>query len=159
MLCGTKLIVMGSTFVPPNQRTTKIKELAILDAATLELQNTVSLKYNQFVHMAVTPDGQRAMVSDGDVNTVTVVDLQDSSVVATVPVGNGAEGVAVAGNLALVANSEGGTVSAINLNNLGVVQTVDGGPGPSYVSIGGNTALVTITDYESRAEYVVLQIQ
>jgi YVTN family beta-propeller protein len=151
---GDKVVVVegfAGWYLPGPQR------VAILDARTLEVKNILTLESPWYT--AVTPDGARAVISNTDVSTVTVVDLQNGSVLATIPVGRKPEGVAIMGDLALVANREDGTLSVIDLNTLKVVQTIAVGPNPRQVSAGGNTVLVSVNDYEGRAEFAVLRRQ
>ena len=68
--------------------------IAIVDTATRETRAIVPVGPRVW-GVAITPDGRRAISSDGLSDTVTVVDLASAKAVATVPVGRAPWGVVV----------------------------------------------------------------
>ena len=86
----------------------------------------------------VTPPANLAFVTNFGSNNVSVVDVVGNSVVATIPVGLGPQGVAVnpAANRAYVANNDG-TLSVIDISSNQVVATLNlqGGGGSWGVAV------------------------
>ncbi len=78
----------------------------------------------------VAVSGGKAYVTNPATGTMTVVNLADNSVLATVPVGASPTAVVVntAGSRAYVTNSTAGTVTVINTTNNWVVKTIKVGP-------------------------------
>jgi YVTN family beta-propeller protein len=99
--------------------------------------------------VAITPDGTHAFVTNQFDNTVSVIDTANNKVVATIPVGSFATGVAItpAGThptepvdrrhptSAYVTNQLDGTVSVIDTANNTVVATIPVQVDPSGVAI------------------------
>ena len=101
------------------------------------------------IAVAITPDGTKALVTNGGTNTVGVLDLTQPIIGPgyTVPVGHEPEGIAITpdGNLALVTNRGDATVSVLELNpTVHVIDTVSVEDGPRGVAItpDGTKALV-----------------
>jgi YVTN family beta-propeller protein len=79
--------------------------VSVIDTATNTVVATVGV--GSFpLSVAVTPNGQRAYVTNQSSNNVSVIDTATNAVVATVPVGLAPKGVAITpdGKLAYVAN-------------------------------------------------------
>ena len=150
---GDKLVVLEGF---PGMITTEPKRIAILDRNSLEVLTSVLVDGPESV--AASPDGQHILITKHRSNTVTVLDVDDGSVVATIVVGNDTGGIAVTGTHAVVANTEDGTVSLVDLETWQVVRTIEVGPNPYWVSAGGGIVLVSVNDFEGRAEFVVLQL-
>jgi YVTN family beta-propeller protein len=97
--------------------------------------------------VAITPDGTHAYVTDGDHNTVLVIDTAAGAVSDTIPVGYGPFDVAVTpdGQRAYVTNRADGTVSVIDTATGAVLATIPVGLGPSVLAItpDGKHAYVT----------------
>jgi YVTN family beta-propeller protein len=99
-------------------------------------------------HMvAATPDGRRAFVANIGSGTVTAIDLGERRVLAQIPTGAGAEGVAVSpdGREAWVTNRAADTVSVVDAVALRVVAEIPCGSFPIRVAFlpDGRRALVT----------------
>jgi YVTN family beta-propeller protein len=80
--------------------------------------------------VARDPDGTRAYVTNGNDNTVSVIDTASNTVVATVAVGACSRGVAITpnGTRAYVTNLCSDSVSVIDTSSNTVVATVVLGP-------------------------------
>jgi YVTN family beta-propeller protein len=83
--------------------------------------------------MAPAQGADFAYITNQISNTVSVIDTATQTVVATVPVGESPDGVAVnlAGTRAYVANQDSDTVSVIDTATLAVIATVPVGEGPA----------------------------
>lgn len=75
---------------------------------------------------SVAIGGTQAVVVNGDVDSVSVIDLTTDKLQKTIPVGHGPEGVAVdaTAKLAYVSNENDGTVSIVDLTALAVTKTL-----------------------------------
>ena len=151
---GDKLVVVEGV---PGMITTEPKRVTIFDRNSLEVLTSVLVDGPESV--AASPDGQHILITKHRSNTVTVLDVDDGSVVATIVVGNDTGGIAVVGTRAVVANTEDGTVSLLDLETWEVIETIDVGPNPYWVSAVGGIVLVSVNDFEGRAEFVVLRLQ
>ena len=83
--------------------------------------------------MAVTPDGSKVYVTNGDANSVSVIATATNTVTATIPVGTDPFGVAVTpdGSKVYVANSYlGNSVSVIDTATNTVTATIPVGIEP-----------------------------
>ena len=80
----------------------------------------------------VAVSGGKAYVTNATNGTMTVVNLADNAVLATVPVGASPTAVVVnTGTRAYVTNSTAGTVTVINTTNNSVVKTITVGANPA----------------------------
>ena len=103
------------------------------------------------MHVAVTPDGTRAYVTNFNSNTVSVINTATNTVTATIAVGANPDGVAITPNGATiyVANSGNGTgtnVSVINTASNTVTATVTVGSGPDGIAVTPNGANAYVTN-------------
>jgi YVTN family beta-propeller protein len=99
-------------------------------------------------HMvATTPDGRRAFVTNIRSGTVTAIDLDARRVLAQIPTGDGAEGVAVRpdGREVWVTNRAANTVSVVDVATLKVVAQLPSADFPIRVAFNhdGTQALVS----------------
>src|SRR5262249_51420063 len=124
---------------------------SVIDTATNTVVATIGV--GSFpLSVAVTPNGQRAYVTNQSSNNVSVIDTATNAVMATVPVGLAPQGVAITpdGKLAYVANGGAAgfvtnTVSVIDTATNSVVATVTVGDHPFGVAVtpDGKRAYVT----------------
>jgi hypothetical protein len=86
-------------------------------------------------HLAFTPDGREAWVTDHAARRVFVVDADRVEVLAALPVPGGPHHVAITpdGKLAAVADHERGTVVVYDVERRSRVRTIEVGPGPHGV--------------------------
>lgn len=119
--------------------------IAVLNASTIESTGSISffqvkdangndnfVKVGQVAvgnhpeSVSVLPDGTRAYVSNGADNSVSVIDLTQMRVMATIPVGGEPRGTALTplGTRLYVANHSDGTLSVIDTSNNTVINTV-----------------------------------
>ena len=92
--------------------------------------------------------GNKAYVTNASDGTMTVINLADHSVLATVPVGVSPTAVVVnsAGTRAYVTNSTAGTVTVINTSNNTLVATVAVGANPSSLALSPDGARLFVTN-------------
>ena len=95
----------------------------------------------------VAVSGGKAYVTNATSGTMTVINLADNSVLATVPVGVSPTAVVVnsAGTRAYITNSTAGTVTVINTTNNTLVKTITVGANPSSLALtpSGDRLFVT----------------
>ena len=95
----------------------------------------------------VAVSGGKAYVTNATSGTMTVINLANNSVLATVPVGASPTAVVVnsAGTRAYVTNSTAGTVTVINTTNNSLVKTITVGANPSSLALtpAGDRLFVT----------------
>jgi DNA-binding beta-propeller fold protein YncE len=86
-------------------------------------------------HLAFTPDGKQAWITDHAANQTFIVDARRLKLVDSVRVSGGPHHVAITpdGTLAAVANHEAGTVVVYDVSRRTRVRTVLVGPGPHGV--------------------------
>jgi YVTN family beta-propeller protein len=89
-----------------------------------------------------------AYISNSSDNTVSVIDVSDNTIAATVDVGGGPWGIVIGadGNYVYVANSADGTVSVIDTATFGVTETVTVGAGPFGVTVSPSGDYVYVTN-------------
>ena len=97
--------------------------------------------------MAVSPDGTRIYVTDGDSGRVSVIDTATNQVIATLGVGRFAYGVAVSpdGTRAYVTDGDSGRVSVVDTATNQVIATLGVGRFTYGVAVSpdGTRAYVT----------------
>jgi YVTN family beta-propeller protein len=86
-------------------------------------------------HLAFTPDGHQAWITDHGVNRVFVVDTRSLRVIASLAVPGAPHHVAVTadGSLAAVADHDNGTLIVYDVRRHKRVRTIEVGPGPHGV--------------------------
>jgi PGF-pre-PGF domain-containing protein len=99
--------------------------------------NYISEIYMSTVSELEAPSSPYAYITNYGDNTTSVIDTSDNTVVATVPVGSGPEGVAVTsdGSKVYVANNGNGIVSVINTSTNTVTDTMQIGSYPVGVAV------------------------
>jgi YVTN family beta-propeller protein len=90
----------------------------------------------------------RAYVTNFAADTVSVIDVASQSIVNTIAVGNGPQGIAVnpAGTFAYAVNQLAGTVSVINTSTNTVSATITTGGTPSYAIVNSAGTRLYVTD-------------
>ena len=101
----------------------------------------------------VAISGGRAYVTNQAAGTMTVINLADNTVVATVPVGASPTAVVVnsAGTRAFVTNRTAGTVTVINTANGSVVKTITVGANPSGLALTPDGTRLFVTNAGSNS--------
>jgi YVTN family beta-propeller protein len=110
--------------------------VSVIDTAS----NTVTATIPVDTHpagVAVTPDSQRAYITNSSGKTVSVIDTASNTVTATIPVDTYPDRVAVApdGRHAYTANNSADTVSVIDTASNTVTATIPVGAGPIGVAV------------------------
>src|SRR5207244_2697667 len=98
--------------------------------------------------VAINPVTNQAVVTNRSDGSVSLVDLNTFTVIATIPVGGFPRGVAIHAqrNLAVVANANTNDVRVIDLQKRAVVAIIGVGPAPTGVAINTSTNTVVITN-------------
>jgi len=145
--CRTKSVVItpDDAFVYANGETC----IAVIATATNTVVATLAAAGRD--GMAITPDGYFVyVVSDSRPSTVSVLAtaMNTGTVVATIPVGTIAAGVAITpdGSSAYVANNQDNTVSVIDTTTKTVVSTIPVGVAPFGLAISPDGALVYVVN-------------
>jgi YVTN family beta-propeller protein len=88
--------------------------------------------------LALSPDGQRLYIANGRARTVSVIDLENSDVVAQVHVGARPWGIGLTsdGKFLYTANGPSNDVSVIDTASLNVIATIRVGATPWGIAIG-----------------------
>ena len=118
--------------------------LAELPASTVIATTEVG---NEPFGIAISPDGERAYVTNVGDDTLSVIDTETNNVIATVNVGDRPASVAVhptLGNV-YVANEGDDTVTVIGSNNA-VITTIDVGDGPYGIAVSTDGTRVYTTN-------------
>lgn len=107
------------------------QSVVIVNIDTEEVEDVFVTEQDISHMVAVTPDGNRAFVTNIGSGTVTVIDLNTGMVETHIETGEGAEGVAVSpdGEEVWVTNREDDTVTIISVETLEVIFEV---PSPEF---------------------------
>ena len=99
------------------------KSLLVVDVEKGVVETAVETAQEVSHMVAATPDGGRAFVANIGSGTVTAIDLAAGKVLAQIPTGKGAEGIAIrpGGSEVWVTNREADTVSVVDPARLKVV--------------------------------------
>lgn len=121
--------------------------LLLVDVAAGEMRREIETTQEVSHMVSVTPDGRRAFVANIGSGTVTAIDLETGAVLAQIPTGRGAEGIAVApgGEEVWVTNREADTVSVVDASRLRVLAELEAARFPIRVAFtpDGRRALVS----------------
>ena len=113
--------------------------VAVVDVAANRVLETIPLPAGSLpMGLALAPDGLRLYVANGRARTVSIVDLQGSTVVADVRVGARPWGVGLTsdGKFLYTANGSSNDVSVIDTASLNVVATIRVGATPWGIAVG-----------------------
>jgi YVTN family beta-propeller protein len=99
------------------------------------LSNLLNEDYLSPLKIAVTPDGQKLLVTSQEGNTLLVVDAVRHEVMARIPVGLKPHTAVCStdGRQVFVTNQWSNTVSVADLKSMKVVNTINVGGGPSLI--------------------------
>jgi YVTN family beta-propeller protein len=118
----------------------------VYDANTYNLKNTISVG-KEPAEVTFSNDGLRAFVANGMDNSVSVINPNTKTVIATIPVGQNPVGAWTGSdNRMYVDNEDGQTVSIIEVKTLKVVETVALGFMPGYAAFNGEMKELWVTD-------------
>jgi len=125
------------------------REVAIVDPKTAKVVKRIATDRDLSHMVASSPDGKRAYVSSIAAGALTVLDLMSGRVIADIPTGKGAEGVAVTpdGREAWVTNRTANTISVVDTNTLKTTFAIEAGEFPIRVKFtpDGARAIVSFT--------------
>ncbi len=111
-------------------------KIEVIDMDTWKKMKTINMPPNASPRYLVDGNNGKAYVTNLYGNSVSVIDLSNIEITASIAVGANPEEIVVSGNMAYVANSGGGdgkTVSAINLQIDQVVNTITVGDNPVFI--------------------------
>lgn len=154
--------ILGATVIPRMETEMKnassdhkINGYAIFyDTETDEFINKVEVGSHP-AHIVFTEDGEYALVTNNEDNTVSVIDANSYEIVRTIPTGNGPHGFRISkdNKFAYVANMKEDTVSVLDLFNFKEVRKIKVGKAPVTTGItrDGNTLVVSVNSEDSVA--------
>jgi YVTN family beta-propeller protein len=123
------------------------KALLVVDVEKGAVEAVIETGQEVSHMVSATPDGERAFVANIGSGTVTAIDLRTSRVLAQVPTGRGAEGLAIlpGGRELWVVNRDADTLSVIDTAGLRVVAELKAASFPIRVAFtpDGARALVS----------------
>ena len=121
-------------------------KVLVYDATTYTLKNTISVG-KEPAEITFSNDGVIAFVANGMDNTVTAINPNTKTILATIPVGMNPVGAWIGSdNRMYVDNEDGQTVSIIDVKTLKVVETIALGFMPGYVAYHGDMKEMWVTD-------------
>ena len=102
-------------------------------------------------HQTATPDGRYVISTHPTQNAVSLLDLQTSTVVATIPTGRNPNYTVVTadGKRAYVSNSGEGTITEIDLESGHPLRTLEAGPVPEHMAMGPDGAKLYVANVRS----------
>ena len=113
--------------------------VAVIDVASQNVVETIMLPEGSLaMGLALSPDERRLYVANGRAQTVSVIDLEKSEVVANVRVGARPWGIGLTsdGKFLYTANGPSNDVSVVDTESLNVVATIRVGDTPWGIAIG-----------------------
>jgi YVTN family beta-propeller protein len=120
--------------------------ILVYDANNYTLKNTVSVG-REPAEVTFSNDGSMAFVTNGLDNTVSCINPNTKTVIATIPVGKNPVGAWTGSdNRMYVDNEDGQSVSIIDVKTLKVVETVALGFMPGYAAFNGEMKELWVTD-------------
>jgi YVTN family beta-propeller protein len=118
----------------------------VYDANSYTLKNTISVG-KQPAEVTFSNDGLSAFVSNGMDNSVSVINPNTKTVIATILVGKNPVGAWTGSdNRMYVDNEDGQSVSIIDVKTLKVVETIALGFMPGYAAFNGEMRELWVTD-------------
>jgi YVTN family beta-propeller protein len=111
----------------------------VIDTRSRTVTRTIPLEGRQGkpVGLAVSPDGKRIYVANGNANVVSVVDTEKGAVVGRIPVGKRPWGIAVSNDGRVVYTADGlsDAISVIDAKSGRVIRNVKVGRQPWGVAV------------------------
>jgi uncharacterized protein (TIGR03437 family) len=147
-------------------KTAVVAESGLGKAAILDLSNMSHVVITQVTTdlgpNAAAIGGTQAVVVNGDVDSVSVIDLNAKTVQKTIPVGHGPEAVAIdaTAKLAYVVNEDEGSVSIVDLTGLSVTKTLSLGASvrPESIALVPGTGVAYLTVPAGGSDGQVLEL-
>ncbi len=139
--------------VVTSERTQKIM---IIDARNDEILRTIDTE-EAGTHMVVIDDtGRWAYFSNRESNTVSIMDLNDYRIVASIPAGEGAEGIALSpdGKQIWTGDRRGNTVTVIDTEARRVIQKLPAGGAPIRAAFSPDGTRVFVPNSTSADVFV-----
>ena len=145
----------GIIFTPDGRRalvtSEQSRKIIVIDVGADQVLRSIDTDQGG-VHMAViNKAGTSAYFANRDSNTVSFMDLRDLRIVANVPVGEGAEGIALSPNEReiWVGDRDVATVSIVDVATRRRVTTVPAGPSPVRVAFTPDGEFVLVPDRQA----------
>jgi len=127
-------------------RMEEMGKVLVYDASTYALKNTINVGM-QPAEVTFSYDGTMAFVANGGDNSVTVINVTNKSVMATIAVGADPVGAwQGSDNKMYVDNEEGQSISVINVPTMSVVETIALGFMPGMAAYQGDMKELWVSD-------------
>lgn len=166
--CDTAACLGPQTIPSPGQGGEPLAVLTSIDGASISLFDSTTAEFVSSLPVgegpegvAITPDGQRAFITNVDDDSISYVDLAHRVVDRVVPVGPGGvaapRGIAVSpdGKRLFVANSNQSTVAVVDVASGAITKTLAVGGGPFGLAINPQgTKLVVANQIAGTASIV-----
>jgi YVTN family beta-propeller protein len=150
----------GIAFTPDSRiaivTSERTQKIVVIDARTDEILRSIDTA-EAGTHMVVIDDtGRWAYFTNRESNTVSVMDLNDYRIVASIPVGEGAEGIALSpdGKQIWTGDRRGDTVTVIDTETRRVIQKLPAGGAPIRVAFSPDGSRVFVPNSISSDVFV-----
>lgn len=127
-------------------RMEEMGKVLVYDASTYQLKNTINVGMHP-AEVTFSYDGSMMFVANGGDSSVTAINANDKTVMATIPVGADPVGAwPGSDNKMYVDNEEGQTISVIDVATMSVIETVALGFMPGMAAYNGGMNELWVTD-------------
>ena len=126
----------GIAFTPDSRiailTSERTQKIFVIDTASDEITRTIDTDQGGTHMVVIDGTGRWAYFTNRDSNSVSVMDLEDYNLVATIPAGDGAEGIALSpdGSQIWTGDRRGNTVTVIDTTTRRVIERLEGGGAP-----------------------------
>ena len=150
----------GIAFTPDSRIAVVTSELTqkivIIDARTDEILRSIDTPEEGTHLVVIDATGRWAYFSNRDSNTVSIMDLEDYSLVAAIPAGDGTEGIAISpnGKYVWTGDRRANTVTVIDTESRRVVGQLPGGNEPIRAAFSPDGSRVYIPNSSSADVWV-----
>jgi len=108
------------------------KKIIVIDAERDEIIRAIDTDQGGTHMVVLSPDGRWAYFTNRDSNTVSIMDVDSTAIVANIPAGDGVEGIALSpdGKQIWAPNRRGNSITTIDTEKRQALSTIPTGPGP-----------------------------
>lgn len=145
----------GVRFLPDGRRvavtTEGSRSLLVVDVESGDIETVIPTRQEVSHMVALSDDAQRAFVANIGSGSLSVIalDAEDPRHLRSIPTGDGAEGLTVAGGQVWVTNRGENTVSVIDPDSLEVAKTLEAGNFPIRAETTPDDSRVLVTNARS----------
>ncbi len=106
------------------------------------------------------PAGTYAYITNQGADSLSIIDIEQQALIATIPVGHRPAGIAVShiDSRVYVSNPESKDISVINTKNRSVIKNVPVGEGPVGIALSPDSNYLYIADWYKNALFVLSMI-